>query len=116
MPDAYVIQIGGRTAGIVARDGLDLRFNFFAASHDFSALECRSFPDPLTAERAGAPSREIWKSTAPSREPDDPIQAGGPACKRGCEPRKSVGEDPTITLIVPASSAGEPRMDVHRCP
>ena len=116
MPDAYVIQIGGRTAGIVARDGLDLRFNFFAASHDFNVLECRSFPDPLTAERAarhlatyGSLSRRVESLTIPSKR-------AVRACKRGCEPRKSVGEDPTITLIVPASSAGEPRMDVHRCP
>jgi len=52
MPDAYVIQVSGRTAGIVARDGRDLRFNFFAASHLFQPMEGRSFADPLAAERA----------------------------------------------------------------
>ncbi len=51
MPDAYIIQIGGRTAGIVARDGRDLSFNFFAASHAFNAMEGQSFADPLAAER-----------------------------------------------------------------
>ena len=51
MPDAYVIQVSGRTAGIVARDGRDLCFNFFAASHIFEAMEGQSFADPLAAER-----------------------------------------------------------------
>jgi hypothetical protein len=51
MADAYVIQIGGRTAGIVARDERDLGFSFFAASHDFSAMDGQVFPDPLAAER-----------------------------------------------------------------
>ena len=83
MPDAYVIQIGGRTAGIVARDGLDLRFNFFAASHDFNALECRSFPDPLTAERAARHLAKYGSLPRRVREPDDPIQAGGPGVQTG---------------------------------
>lgn len=52
MPDAYVIQVSGHTAGIVARDGRDHCFNFFAASQDFNLMEGRSFADPLTAERA----------------------------------------------------------------
>ncbi len=51
MPDAYVIQISGRTAGIVARDGRDRAFNFFAASNAFNAMEGQSFADPLAAER-----------------------------------------------------------------
>jgi hypothetical protein len=50
MPDAYVIQVSGRTAGIVAHDGRDLCF--FAASHLFEAMEGQSFADPLAAERA----------------------------------------------------------------
>lgn len=52
MPDAYVIQVSGRTAGIVARDGRDLSFHFFAASQNFGAMEGQSFADPMTAERA----------------------------------------------------------------
>jgi len=51
MPDAYIIQVSGRTAGIVTRDGHDLAFNFFAASHAFKAMEGHSFADPLAAER-----------------------------------------------------------------
>ncbi|HYP57654.1 MAG TPA: hypothetical protein VEQ35_05150 [Beijerinckia sp.] len=52
MPDAYVIQVGGRTAGIVARDTRDHTFNFFASRHEFNALEGCRFTDPLAAERA----------------------------------------------------------------
>jgi hypothetical protein len=51
MPDAYIIQVSGRTVGIVTRDGRDLAFNFFAASHVFDAMEGHSFADPLAAER-----------------------------------------------------------------
>lgn len=51
MPDAYVIQIGGRTAGIVARDGRDQAFNFFAATHVFNAMEGERFDNPAAAEK-----------------------------------------------------------------
>ncbi|WP_374308203.1 hypothetical protein [Methylocella sp.] len=51
MRNAYVIQIGGRTAGIVARDGADRSYNFFAASHAFNAMEGLHFDDPAAAER-----------------------------------------------------------------
>jgi len=52
MPDAYVIQVSGRTAGIVARDSRDRSFNFFAAMQPFNAMEGQAFSDPLAAERA----------------------------------------------------------------
>lgn len=52
MPDAYVIEVSGRTAGIVARDSRDHNFNFFSATHPFDAMEGRRFSDPLAAERA----------------------------------------------------------------
>ncbi|WP_084143885.1 hypothetical protein [Methylocapsa acidiphila] len=51
MSDAYVIEVGGRTAGIVARDSRDVSFNFFAASRSFDAMEGRRFADPLAAEK-----------------------------------------------------------------
>ncbi len=51
MPDAYVIEVGGRTAGIVARDSNSRIFNFFSASRAFNVMEGQRFPDPLTAER-----------------------------------------------------------------
>jgi hypothetical protein len=52
MPDAYIIEVSGRTAGIVARDPHSNRFNFFSASSRFNAIEGRCFSDPLAAERA----------------------------------------------------------------
>jgi len=51
MPDAYVIEVSGRTAGIVARDARDRSFNFFAATPPFDAMEGQRFADPLAAER-----------------------------------------------------------------
>ncbi len=52
MPDAYIIEVSGRTAGIVARDSRDDAFNFFAAARDFDSLEGQRFPDPSAAESA----------------------------------------------------------------
>jgi hypothetical protein len=37
MPDAYVIEVSGRTAGIVARDSQSNSFNFFSAAPRFNA-------------------------------------------------------------------------------
>lgn len=51
MPDAYVIEVGGRTAGIVARDSQSHSFNFFSASRAFNVMEGQRFSDPLAAER-----------------------------------------------------------------
>jgi hypothetical protein len=51
MPDAYVIEVSGHTAGIVARDSDNHSFNFFSAAHPFNAMEGRRFSDPLAAER-----------------------------------------------------------------
>jgi len=65
MRDAYVIEVEGRTAGIVARDSRDGAFNFFAAMRAFDALEGQSFPDPSAAETA---ARRIMKQ-GPSRRP-----------------------------------------------
>ena len=52
MPDAYVIEVSGRTAGIVARDSHSNSFNFFSAAPRFNAIEGQRFSDPLAAERA----------------------------------------------------------------
>lgn len=51
MPDAYVIEVGGRTAGIVARDSHNHSFNFFSAARAFNIMEGQRFSDPLAAER-----------------------------------------------------------------
>ena len=52
MPDAYVIEVPGRTAGIVARDSQNNSFNFYSALPRFNAIEGQRFSDPLAAERA----------------------------------------------------------------
>ncbi|MDQ6702669.1 MAG: hypothetical protein M3Z96_05975 [Pseudomonadota bacterium] len=51
MPDAYVIEVSGRTAGIVARDSNNHSFNFFSSARPFNAMEGQRFSDPLEAER-----------------------------------------------------------------
>jgi hypothetical protein len=50
MSQAYVIEVHSKTAGIVVRDGRE--FCFFAATHEFNALEGRVFPSPKEAEKA----------------------------------------------------------------
>jgi hypothetical protein len=50
MSQAYVIEVHSKTAGIVVRDGRE--FCFFAATHEFNALEGRIFPSPKEAEKA----------------------------------------------------------------
>jgi hypothetical protein len=52
MSDAYVVQVGGQTAGIVVRDTAAETFSFFAATHRFNALEGQQFAEPYAAERA----------------------------------------------------------------
>jgi hypothetical protein len=51
MPDAYIIEVCGRTAGIVARDSQSHSFNFFSAARPFNIMEGQRFSDPLAAER-----------------------------------------------------------------
>jgi hypothetical protein len=73
MADAYVIQVSGRTAGIVARDSRDRSFNFFAAMQPFTAMEGRPFADPLAAERA---ARHLAKhGNLPRRLDQSPLPA-----------------------------------------
>jgi hypothetical protein len=52
MSDAYVIEVSGSTAGIVARDSPNSSFNFYSAVPRFNAIEGQRFSDPLAAERA----------------------------------------------------------------
>jgi hypothetical protein len=44
MPDAYVIEVSGRTAGIVARDSQNNSFNFYSALPRFNVIEGQRFP------------------------------------------------------------------------
>ena len=50
MSDAYVIEISGEPAGIVAR--LNKGFAFYAARTPFHRLEAQVFRSPLEAEKA----------------------------------------------------------------
>ncbi len=52
MSDAYVVQVGGHTAGIIVRDHHAETFSFFAATNKFNALESLQFAAPHAAERA----------------------------------------------------------------
>jgi hypothetical protein len=74
MPDAYVIEVSGLTAGIVARDSHSHSFNFFSATRTFNAMEGQRFADPLAAERV---ARLLIKhGSMPRRHQTAPDQAG----------------------------------------
>jgi hypothetical protein len=59
MTHAFVIQIAGRTAGIVARDHTGQTFRFFASHPTFHRLEGVCFAEPAMAERA---ARRLFSS------------------------------------------------------
>jgi hypothetical protein len=44
MSDAYVIEVGGRTAGIVARDSSKHCFNFFPPRAPLTSWKANGFP------------------------------------------------------------------------
>jgi len=50
MPKAFIIEVGGRTAGIVAKD--ERGYRFFSAERFFDSLEGRKFRSARDAERA----------------------------------------------------------------
>ena len=50
MPNAYIIEVQNRTAGIVARD--EHGFTFFSSERIFDSLEGRQFRSARDAERA----------------------------------------------------------------
>jgi hypothetical protein len=50
MPEAYIIEIDDRTAGIIARDQRGYRF--YASDRNFDGLEGREFRNARDAERA----------------------------------------------------------------
>ena len=75
MPDAYVIEVSGRTAGIVARDSHSRSFNFFSAGRPFNAMEGQHFSGPEAAERV---ARMLAKhGSLPRRESPDPRPDSG---------------------------------------
>jgi hypothetical protein len=50
MPNAYVIEVGSHTAGIVAKD--ERGYRFFSSDRIFDSLEGREFRSARDAERA----------------------------------------------------------------
>ena len=50
MPQAYIIEIEDRTAGIVARD--EWGYRFFSSDRNFDGLEGREFRNARDAEKA----------------------------------------------------------------
>lgn len=65
MSDAYVIEVAGEPAGIVARLGKG--FAFYAARQPFHRLEARTFASPGAAERA-ARDLDAGRAAPPRRE------------------------------------------------
>ena len=51
---------------------------------------------------------------AVAKQLDDSGQPGRPAGERGCKPRKPLGKNPAVALLVPASPAGRLCLDNHR--
>jgi hypothetical protein len=50
MSNAYIIEVGSRTAGIVAKD--ERGYRFFSSDRIFDSLEGREFRSARDAERA----------------------------------------------------------------
>jgi hypothetical protein len=50
MPQAYIIEVGSRTAGIVAKD--ERGYRFYSSDRIFDGLEGRQFRSARDAERA----------------------------------------------------------------
>ena len=66
MTHAFVIQIAGRTAGIVARDAADHACHFFASSPAYRVLEGVAFQEP---DRPSAPrGKSMAAGGAPARK------------------------------------------------
>jgi hypothetical protein len=92
MTHAFVIQIAGRTAGIVARDAADHACHFFASSAACRVLEGVAFQEPEQAESAA------WKvhgGPPESRKDSQSYRARG--CAMCAKPRH-------LTLIAAVKS------------
>jgi hypothetical protein len=50
MPDAYIIEVGGQTAGIITKD--ERGYRFFASDRLFHSLDGQEFRSARHAERA----------------------------------------------------------------
>lgn len=66
MPEAYIIEINGHTAGIVKKD--KRCFRFFSSERLFDSLEGREFRSACDAERA---ARALLSEKASSPKADN---------------------------------------------
>jgi hypothetical protein len=48
----FIIEVGGKAAGIIVREAGETLFQFHSAASAFKALEGRTFPHARAAERA----------------------------------------------------------------
>jgi hypothetical protein len=69
MSDAFVVEVGGQTAGIVVRDSTAETFSFFAATRRFNALEGLQFAEPYAAERAARQLVTGFRAQPPAPPP-----------------------------------------------
>jgi hypothetical protein len=96
MTHAFVIQIAGRTAGIVARDSADHACHFFASGPAYRVLEGVAFQEPEQAERA---ARKVHggRRRARSKGGKTPESYRARGCAMSAKPRH-------LTLIAAAKS------------
>lgn len=74
--DAYVIQTGGETVGIVVRDQQDVTYRFFASARRFYPLEGYLFFEPSEAEQAAKAIQRGQRPRRPSAPEHPPRQFG----------------------------------------
>lgn len=86
--DAYVIEVGGCTAGIVARDSNSHSFNFFSAARAFNVMEGQRFSDPLAAERMARMLAKNGSLLTPSKLASPPANRTAPVWLEG-NPQKT---------------------------
>jgi hypothetical protein len=77
MPDASIIEVSGRTAGIVARDSQNINFNFYSAVPRFNPIEGQRFSGGSracgahaceTREHPAAPRNEIFSGQVGTKD------------------------------------------------
>jgi len=77
--EAYVIQTGGETAGIVVRDPQNPSYRFFASARRFYPLEGRLFCEPFEAEQAAKALRREQLPRRPAARQNPLRQSGAEA-------------------------------------
>lgn len=94
MPEAFAIQIGDATIGVIARDLRSEPFRFFASDEAYQALDGLDFDDAEEAERA---ARRLYASArAPlRRRPKIP----GLSHRRAASPFRAEGKKSPLPAL-----------------